>query len=308
MSPLAALVIDWVLTALWPIIGKSGTELYSTPLFLEAGLAIGCAALTPWLLRRGHWRRMFSAELGWTLFMMGLLSGVASLVYVSALEYTTPANAAIMAQVEVLYSALLCAWLLREPVPPLQVGASLLVVAGTGLIMVHDFNSPRWKGDLMILATPWMFQVSHIFAKRLPRGLDPIMVSGARIFYGILVLLPFCAWSLLHEPRWDTSPGGLSLLLAQGVLMSCLNLVFWYMAILHMDLAKATAFLLSYPALTMIFSWALGRETVSGLQVAGLAVTLSGAFWLSRLVIEAERKGRAQAPMAPGITSGDLIK
>ena len=42
--------------------------------------------------------------------------------------------------------------------------------------------------------------------------------------------------------------------------MNALALLLWYAAILRMDLAKATAFLLSYPALTMLLSWLeLGR-------------------------------------------------
>ena len=53
------------------------------------------------------------------------------------------------------------------------------------------------------------------------------------------------------------------------------------------DLAKATAFLLSYPALTMLASWLLGRESIHALQVAGLIVTLAGAGWLSRITLRA---------------------
>ena len=79
------------------------------------------------------------------------------------------------------------------------------------------------------------------------------------------------------------------------MLLNALALVFWYSAILRMDLAKATAFLLSYPALTMLFSCALGRERVCALQVAGLAITLAGAYWLSRITLRAQSE-RAPAP------------
>lgn len=301
MSPLAALVLDWILTALWPIVGKSGAARYSVPLFLEAGMVLGFLSMAPWLFLRGGARKMFSAELAPPLVMMASFSGAASLIYVYAVQFTTPANAGIMAQVEVLYSGLLCAWLLGEAISGKQVLASILVMGGTGLILAHDLASPRWKGDLMILATPWMFQVSHIFAKRLPPGLDPVLISAARVFYGALVFFPVAAWSALHGGDWTWSASGLGLLLFQGIGLSALNLVLWYMAILRMDLAKATAFLLSYPALTLLFSWAMGREAVSAQQVAGLAVTLAGAFWLSRLAVEIQRKAVVATPVSGGI-------
>lgn len=289
MSPFAALILDWLITALWPIVAESGMRLYSGVLFATAGLGIGLVCLLPWLFKGGRLRKIFSRRLAPSLFLMGVFSGLASFIYISATAYTTPANASIMAQIEVLYSALLCSFFLKERITGKQALASGLVVAGTGLIMAHDLTSPRWKGDLMILATPWMFQVSHIFSKRLPKDLDPITATAGRVIYGIIAMLPFCAWSYARGGAWTWSREGMELLLIQGVFMSCLNFIFWYMAILRMDLAKATAVLLSYPALTLVFSWAFGREMIAPVQVAGLVVTMSGAYWVSMLLVKAQK-------------------
>ena len=290
MPPFAALIAAWALNAGWPLVAADGLKFFSVPLFMHAGIVIGLAALLPWFLRKNRWRRTFRASTAKPLLLMTLLSVLASLIYLTALCYTTPANAAVMAQSEVLYSAALSAWLLREAIGPGQIAASLLVVAGTGLIMAHDLGSLRWKGDLMIAATPWMYQAAHVVAKRLPKDLDPVTVSGMRLFYGTILLIPLSWWTLTHGGRWDFSTKAVSLLLAQGVFMNTLSLVLWYMAIFRMDLAKATAFLLSYPALTMAFSWMLGFERISGVQVAGLAVTLSGAWWLSRIHLAAKER------------------
>lgn len=59
----------------------------------------------------------------------------------------------------------------------------------------------------------------------------------------------------------------------------------WHSAIRRMDLAKATAIMLSYPALTFLFSLALGRETFHVAEGIGLALTLSGGAWLSLQVL-----------------------
>ena len=305
MPPLAALLIDWIITALWPIIAQSGTQLYSGVLFATAGLVIGAVLLAPWLLTGGRLSRIFSRRMAPSLFMMGVFSGIASVIYISAMAYTTPANGAIMAQIEVIYSALLCAFFLKERISLKQGLASLLVMAGTGLIMAHDLTSPRWKGDLMILATPWMFQVSHIFSKRLPKDLDPVTATGGRLLFGIVAMLPFCAWSIARGAAWTWSAEGMLLLCVQGLFMSCLNFVLWYMAILKMDLAKATAVLLSYPALTLVFSWALGKETIAPLQVAGLLVTMTGAYWISMLLVKAQ-KGLPERERVPPETGAEV--
>lgn len=288
------------MTACWPLIGASGTKHFSGLLFATGGLVIGLLCLLPWLVRRERWRALFSWKTAPNMFLMGLFSGGASAIFITALNYTTPANAAIMAQVEVLYSALLCAMLLKEKIPATQSLASLLVVTGTGMIMFHDLSTPRWKGDLMILVTPWMFQLSHIAAKRLPKGLDPITISGGRVFYGILAMAPLCLYSVLWgEARWSWEPRALAILGVQGLMMSCLNFILWYIAIFGMDLAKATAIMLSYPALTVVFSWTLGHEQITGVQLAGLVVTMTGASWVSRLVLRAQRALPDAAKLPP---------
>ena len=290
MTPFAALIVDWVLTALWPIVGKDGVAYFSPALFCEAGLIIGFAALLPWLLARGRWRRLLSRSVAFPLIMVGLLAGaLASLALMTGVQYTTSANAAIMAQIEVIYSAALCAVVLRENVGLSQAAGSLLVLAGTGLIMAKDLSTPRWKGDLLILLTPWMYQVAHIFAKRLPADLDAATIAGGRLLFGAIWMLPFSAWALWHGPRWSWGTVPVLYLLAQGVGMSCVNHVLWYVAIRGMDLSKATAIMLSYPALTLLFSWALGRETVHAFQLTGLCLTLIGAYWVSILVLRARR-------------------
>lgn len=298
MTPLAALVVDWAITALWPLIGAFGMRHYSGGLFATGGLVVGLLAMSPFLLAKGRWRLVLSREAAPSLAAMGLCSGAATIIYISALAHTTPANAAIVAQVEVLYSAALTAWLLGERPTLKQALAALLIMSGTGLVMLHDLSSPRWKGDLMILCTPWLYQLSHIAAKRLPRGLDAVTLSGGRVLYGILTMAPFCLWSLSHGARWSWSPEALSMLVAQGLLMSSLNFVLWYMAIRNMELSKATTFMLSYPALTLVFSWALGRDAIAGVQLLGLACSFSGAVWTARLTQETRLRAAGAVPVA----------
>ena len=283
MPAFAALLGCWMLNAFWPLIGQDGLRCFSAALFYHGAMAVGFLCFLPALLARGRWRRALRPGVAGPLFLMSLLSGTGSLIYLMALRYTTAANAAVMAQSEVLYSAILSTWMLGESVLAPQGVASLMVLAGTGLIMAHDLGSLRWKGDLMIVLTPWMFQISHVIAKRLPKDLDPILVSGGRLFFSLFALAPFSLWALRHDPNWSWSAPALRVLVWQGVFMNALSVFFWYGAIRRIDLSKATAFLLSYPALTMLLSWCLGQERIAVAQLGGLAITMAGAYWLSRL-------------------------
>lgn len=295
MIPLAALVADWVLTAIWPLVGASGLHYYSGVPFMWAGLLIGLVAMLPWLLVKGRFARMFSKRAGPSLLAMGFFSGLATAIYILALNYTTPVNAVILAQIEVFYSALLSAHFLHERLTLEQSAASALVVGGTALIVLHDLKTPRWRGDLMILATPWMYQVSHIFSKKLPRDLDAWTLSGGRVLFGLITMAPLAAFALLRGGAWSWQPGALKVLLVQGLLVSSLNFYLWYVAIRGMPLSKATTMLLSYPALTLLFSWALGREAIRAVQLAGLACTFAGALWTARLSLALGGDGAVEA-------------
>jgi drug/metabolite transporter (DMT)-like permease len=285
-----ALILDVVITALWPLIGAAGLRDYSATLFIGGGLGVGALSLVPWLARGGRGRRLFSRDAAPSLAAMGFFSGAASLVYVAALAYTTPVNAVILAQVEVVYSAILSAVFLGEKPTLKQSLASALVIGGTALIVVHDLRSPRWRGDLMILASPWMYQVSHILSKKLPRDLDAWTLAGGRTLYGAVLMLPACAWALARGARWSWAPAALGMLALQGVLCCSANLVLWYVALRGLELAKATTIMLSYPALTLVFAWLLGRESIRAVQVLGLATTFAGAAWTARLTAGSGRE------------------
>ncbi|MFI5361887.1 MAG: DMT family transporter [Elusimicrobiota bacterium] len=295
--PLAALVAAWIMTALWPLVGASGLRYYSGAAFMWAGLAVGFMILSPLLLLRGRWRRMLARDAAPSLLTMGFFSGLGTALYVVALNYTTPVNAVILAQIEVLYSALLSAHFLGERPTFKQSLASMLVVGGTALIVLQDLRSPRWRGDLLILATPWMFQISHIFSKKLPADLDAVTIAGGRVFYGMFAMLPLFVWSLLRGGAWSWQPPALRLLFLQGAIVSSINYALWYYAIRRMPLSKATTMLLSYPALTLLFSWYLGRDLIRAAQLAGLALTFAGALWTARLSLDRDGEAGAQTPI-----------
>lgn len=285
MTPIASLYLSWALTAFWPITGKMAAALMDPVLFSFCNLLVGGVVLSPWLLAGGRWKRLFEPGLRLPFAILGGLgSGVTSVLLTVGVSHTTSANAAIVCQVEVVYSAILSALMLGERISTRQAAASTLVVLGTALILGKDLGTPHWKGDLLILLTPWMFQVSHVFTKRLPAGLEEVTIAGARTFFGAAVLAPLVVWKLLAGPRFELGMVSAGLILFHGGILSAATVVLFYRAIRNLELAKTTAIMLSYPALTLVYCWALGIEAIGWHQLLGLTLSLSGALWLTSQV------------------------
>ncbi|MBI5201413.1 MAG: DMT family transporter [Elusimicrobia bacterium] len=283
MTPILALYVSWALTAFWTITAREAGRWCDPLLFGTLHLACGVLALSPWLAQKGRWRRIVGPELRLPFFVLGgLASGLTVAIMQTAVSWTTAANAAIVCQVEVVYSAVISAWMLGERISARQTAASALVLTGTALVLGKDLGTPHWKGDLLILASPWMYQVSHVFSKRLPEDVDAVTITGGRLFYGLVVLGACLAVSAAFKtPYLDPSPRLGLLVLFHGLVLNSTTTVLWYVAIRNLELSKATAVMLSYPALTLVYCWFLGMEPVGLYQVAGLALSMSGALWLT---------------------------
>lgn len=286
LNPLAALWLAVGINSFFPIVGWLAAGRISPSLYAFAGSAIGFACFLPWAARNGGFSAYFRRGLWPRLFAVGFFgSALPIALLVAALSYTTPANAAILCQVEVAYALVLSRIFLRERITASQLAGTSLVLAGTLLIAFKERYTPRWTGDLMVLAVPLFYQISHLFSKKLPAGMSPVFVASARTLFAALGILPFVLFSL-SGPAAAFTPSLelLGILLAFGIVLTALNNVFWYRAIFSMDLSKATAIVLSYPVLTALISHLFGIEKIHTYQLSGLALAMAGAYWVTLLV------------------------
>ena len=208
-------------------------------------------------------------------------------MFMIALKYTTPVNASIANQVEMIYSLILAAILLKERPTLKQIGGSVLILMGVVLIMIEGGTSIQAKGDLMVIGYVWMYQISHIFAKKLPQDLSAQTIAAARAFYALptLGLLVLC-WPILDGPIiLDARAGALwTILIISAVINYFLGNTYWYKAIRNMDLSKATAIILSYPVGTYILSVAFGQDRVTLPKIMGMILAVGGAYIVTGIV------------------------
>ncbi|WP_428897752.1 EamA-like transporter family protein [Parelusimicrobium proximum] len=283
---LAALWSSWFITALTPVVGAYVLAYVTPILFVAVSCALAVLFMTPVLIKKGILKDLFNPKYIPSYLVIGTFSTALPMsIMMFSLNYTTPANMAILNQTELLFSLIFAYILLKERPSAQQLGGSALVLLGTALILATDAFSIKWKGDLMVIGCVWMFQLGHVAAKKLPANIDYTLIVAARALYALPVLIIMTAFlwfkgGLVFQPNTALLLG----LIFSGFLNYALGNMFWYMAIRNMDLGKATAIILSYPVMTFILSVLFGIEKGHLYQVAGLALAFTGAYWITHIV------------------------
>lgn len=287
VSPLQALWASVFITAVYPVAGKFAVGYVSAPAILVLGTLGTVLLYLPWLFKNNLWGELFRRDLIIKFAAVGLFgTALPFLLIFIALNYTTPANSAILNQTEVIYSLFLSALFLKEYPSRRQLAGTALVVCGVVMLLLGEGFSVRLKGDLIILATVWMFQLSHIAAKKLPRDTPDNLIVCARALFGFLWTLPLAAAMAFFGVSFycKASLRSALILLFIAVFNNLIGNIFWYKAIRNMPLAKATAVMLAYPVFTYIISVCAGFDKFSLMQIFGLALAMGGAYMVTNTI------------------------
>lgn len=286
--PVYAIWLSWIATSINVVISKLAVPYATASLFLFFTCAFAALCFRLYFGNGVLWKNLFRKDVWPKALGMGTFgTALPMTMFMIALKYTTPVNASIANQVEMIYSLILAAILLKERPTLKQIGGSALILMGVVLIMIEGGTSIQAKGDLLVIGYVWMYQVSHIFAKKLPQDLAPQTIAAARAFYALpaLGVLVLC-WPLLDGPVvFDaTAPALWMILFISAIINYFLGNSYWYQAIRNMDLSKATAIILSYPVGTYILSVAFGQDRVTLPKIAGMVLAVGGAYIVTGIV------------------------
>lgn len=286
ISPLKALWGALLITSASPLMGKWAADLSPAMLLLISNF-ISIFYFAPQLTKEKQWGLMLKKDIIFKLAAVGLFgTALPFLLLLISLQYTTPANSAILNQTEVVYSLILTYIFLKERPTGKQILGTAMVVLGAVIILLSESFTIRWKGDIIVILTVWMFQVSHIAAKKLPQNLSANFIAGGRAVFAFLWCIPMV---IVSKPLGLSVDVSLTLKAALIVLfMAFLNYglknTLWYKAIRNMDLSKATAVILSYPVFTYVFSIAFGMDGLHLYQFCGLVFALVGAYLVTNVI------------------------
>lgn len=288
IAPVYAIWLAWLATSINVVISKLAVPYVTSALFLFFACLIAVLCFRVYFKNSGEWQKLFRQDVWPRALAMGTFgTALPMTIFMVALNYTTPVNAAIANQFEIIYSLVLSAIILKEHPTAKQIGGSVLILLGVGLIVLEGGTSIQAKGDLMIVGCLWMYQVSHIFAKKLPKDLGPQTIAAARAFYAMpaLGILCLCLAAFQGPLQFDGHACALWIILVTSALVNYfLGNSYWYQAIRNMDLSKATAIILSYPVMTYILSVCFGQDKVTLTKIVGMILAVGGAYIVTGIV------------------------
>lgn len=285
--PIYAIWIAWFATAVNVVISKLAVPFVTSALFIFLSCAIAVICFRISLGKNGEWQKLFRKDVWPKALGMGTFgTALPMTIFMVALNYTTPVNASIANQFEIIYSLILSAILLKERPTLKQIGGSVLILLGVGLIILEGGTSIQIKGDLMVIGCLWMYQISHIFAKKLPMDLGPQAIAAARALYALPALGILCLGLFFIQGPLQFNGQAPLLWIALGVcaiINYFLGNCYWYQAIRNMDLSKATAIILSYPVMTYVLSVIFRQDRITFYKVLGMVLAVGGAYMVTLL-------------------------
>lgn len=220
--------------------------------------------------------------------------GFNALLYLG-LHYTTSASSTLANAFNPLATAFLAATWLHERVNRWQVAGFMVSLAGVAVMQTKgSLQALATKGlnpgDLMILASAFLWAFYSVLGRKVMRKLSPLLVTAYAVVIGELLLLPAAAWEIAAGSEVLLSWEALAALLYLGVVASLLAYAWWYVAIKEVGPVKAANFNNLLPVYVVALAAVFLGEEIQAYHFVGAALILAGLLLAS---------GGSQAPSRP---------
>lgn len=203
----------------------------------------------------------------------------------SALEYTTPTNAALVSALNPAVIVLFSVFLLRERISRIQLTGFVLSLLGVSVVLTRGnlfeiIHMQLNRGDLIMLGAVLVWTFYSIIGKRLT-GIPPITTTAVSTLFGTLLLLPFAVAEGIDLS--GISPLAMSGLLYITLFPSVGSFVFWNISVRAVGASQAGVFLNLIPVFTALISLLLG-ESITQAQVWGGLLVMLGVYLTTGMV------------------------
>ena len=272
-----------------PILGKYGVSLVQPLFFASLTNLIAAAGLILIIL----WKRespLLLVKKGYfpSLFLIGFFGTMLSnICFFYGVRLTSGINSAILLQVEPIYALIIGYLLLKEKITVPQIVCTLLIMAGTLLVIYQGSSRLNW-GDILILLTPLCYQIGHFFSKSLlnKQEISPLFLAAGRTFYGGVMLFILNQLTGVSEFAILAQSDVLGIFVFYGLVVYALSYLTFYAAIKRINLSKASAIISVYPAISIILARIILKEIPDLYQLGGFLIIMAGIFYLANLKSE----------------------
>jgi len=252
------------------------------PLFLvSVSTLIAAIPFIIQLLIKKEFRQLFSLKNLKTLLLVALFTAIGQGFLFIGTKLTSGTNTGLLLQSEPIYSLILGVIFLGEVIGASQAGATLLMVIGA-MTIVYKGGMNLNVGDILILLSPLMFQISHAFGKKLlSKGADIYLILAGRQFYGGLMLLILAFIfnkSMISLFTFNNLLSTFYLGLFSAIVALC-----WYASIKKIPVSVASSFLPLTAVVSLLGSVFFLKEIISVQQYFGFLFIVGGMVWQTRL-------------------------
>ncbi|MEK7130492.1 MAG: DMT family transporter [Patescibacteria group bacterium] len=200
------------------------------------------------------------------LILIGIIGGsIPFILYFTGLKQTSALNASLIHKTLFVWVAIMAVPILKEKIGWLQFAAMGLLFGGT--IAVGGFQGFKLNGgELMILGATLFWAVENIIAKFVLRDVSSILLAGARMILGSIIL--FAVVLFQNKAQMMT---GLSLIQWSWTLLTSVLLlgyvISWYTALKYAPVTVVASLLVPATLITNILTAIFVTHTMPNMQI-----------------------------------------
>ena len=240
----------------------------AAPLVVQGLVTAGGRSLVVVVVLLVFVHRRLHLHLSWPVCLGALALALNFLCYNLALRYTTAANVLFLQYTAPLFVVLLGWWLLREKPHRLDGVVLAVVFGGLALFFVGKLGLGGAAGNLLGLASGFLFGCFFVFSRQVAGG-NPIEMVILANLLTVLMTLPW--WFSAHP-----TAGSWGLLLAMGTFQTALPYLLYAAAIRKVTAVEASLIAVIEPLLAPVWTFVLPpHEVPSPWALLGGAIVLA---------------------------------
>lgn len=216
---------------------------------------------------------------GWLLLVTGGLIGVSfnQWSFYASLQYTDPVTASLILALSPIVTVSLSVYYLKEKRRLAFWGGALIGLCGVWLVITQGtwFVPSIGRGELLIAGTMLSFSVFLLMVQQMSKSMNVGVITWYTNLFGVIGLLPFVSWKQLPATM---QVDGIYwfLLIITAIIMHGLCTYLWNGVIQEAGASNIAMLLNLEPFIAMIFSYIVLHHIISGPQLVGGFIIITG--------------------------------
>ena len=229
------------------------------------------------------WRRQ------WKDFLFVGAIGIAApfVLIAGALTSIDASTAAILNALSPLFTALIAAAWIRDPLTMPKMAGIALCLAGT-MVLVGWTPAPMTKAQLtgaaMSVCATALYGLSNVYTKVRLKNATAMAISAGTLLMAAAVLIPIALVVPAPRPSVDVAPAVWAATAGLAVFSTAIAFIWYYRLIADVGPVKSITVTLLVPIFGMVWGVLLLREPVTPGRIAGCAIILAGCSLILGIV------------------------